>query len=446
MSTVELSWIDEFIEKVRPYIFVRMEDLLLIKRPNQVQKLNLNAATILKSLLDGASIKLITKNLDERKKKDIYLFFHALKNQLEGNQKQLFGHPAIDVHPFKEGPFKLPVLSELAVTYRCNLKCNFCYAGANSNCSVLPDKEEMNTEQMKSVIYKIFHDSQVPSISFTGGEPTLLTELPELITFAKNLGMRVNLITNGTLLTRELAQRYHESGLDSAQVSLEATYTRLHDKITGVNKSFLRSLAGIKHLVKADIHTHTNTTLSSHNVDNCLEMPGFVKNVLGLERFSMNMMIPVGTATKDTELTVKYSEIGQYIDIIKQNAKDVGVEFMWYSPVPMCIYNTISNNLGNKGCSACDGLLSIACNGDVLPCSSYPEPVGNILHKDFSEVWEGAVATKIRKKQLAPEVCLECEKFSMCHGSCPLYWDKIGTDELHTQNVLTKRESLQWTV
>ena len=52
----DLSWVDEFISNVRPYVFVRREDNLLIKRPNQAQKLNPNGAALLKSLLDGRSI------------------------------------------------------------------------------------------------------------------------------------------------------------------------------------------------------------------------------------------------------------------------------------------------------------------------------------------------------------------------------------------------------
>ena len=52
---------------------------------------------------------------------------------------------------------------------------------------------------------------------------------------------------------------------------------------------------------------------------------------------------------------------------------------MWYSPTPMCLFNPLADGLGNKSCAACDGLLSVAPNGDVLPCSSYPQPVGNLL-------------------------------------------------------------------
>ncbi len=124
-----------------------------------------------------------------------------------------------------------PVLSEVAITYRCNLKCVFCYAGSGCTANPTGSSKEMTTEQIKEVLWKIFHQAKTPSVSFTGGEPTLIPELPALIRYAKELGMRVNLITNGTLITPALARTYAEHGLDSAQVSLEGVSADTHDRI-----------------------------------------------------------------------------------------------------------------------------------------------------------------------------------------------------------------------
>ena len=55
-SQRDLAWVDEFIANVRPYIFVREEDCLLIKRPNQAQKLNASGAKILRALLSGMPV------------------------------------------------------------------------------------------------------------------------------------------------------------------------------------------------------------------------------------------------------------------------------------------------------------------------------------------------------------------------------------------------------
>ena len=129
-------------------------------------------------------------------------------------------------------------------------------------------------------------------------------------------------------------------------------------------------------------------------------------------------------------LVIKYSEVGEIITQIQTESKKQDVEFMWYSPVPLCMFNTITNDLGNKGCAACDGLLSVAPNGDLLPCSSYDEPVGNLIESDFSKVWEGKSAKYFRDKGFAHELCNTCDSLAVCNGACPLYWRNLGYQEL----------------
>jgi radical SAM protein with 4Fe4S-binding SPASM domain len=106
---------------------------------------------------------------------------------------------------------------------------------------------------------------------------------------------------------------------------------------------------------------------------------------------------------------------------------------MWYSPTPVCLFNPVAHGLGNKGCAACDGLLSVSPAGEVLPCSSWPEPVGSLLDEPFHAVWNTARGAWIRDKKSAPEGCDACEDFALCQGACPLYWRHFGFAELQEQ-------------
>ena len=182
----------------------------------------------------------------------------------------------------------------------------------------------------------------------------------------------------------------------------------------------------------ARLRVHTNTTLCRPNLDEAESFPRFVRDVLGLPRFSMNLVIPTGSAARDPALAVRYTDIGTRIDAIRSASRAAGVEFLWYSPVPMCLYNTVAHGLGNKGCGACDGLLSIAPDGAVLPCSAWPEPVGHLLHDGFAAAWESAAARRHRAKAHAPDRCRSCEHLDVCHGACPLYWNRLGDAELDT--------------
>ncbi|MBN1782157.1 radical SAM protein [bacterium] len=427
-----IGWVDEFASRIRPYVFVRETDHLLIKIPNEAYKLNEQGFRILSHVFGGQSIyTLIDRYLEqETAARDVHYFFTDLNLLLKGCYHERGAYRGIERIPFEIGFNRWPVLSEIALTYRCNLACRFCYAGCG--CRKSDSAGEMDTEQAKTVLGIIRNEAQIPSVSFTGGEPMLRQDLPELIRHAKSLSMWTNLITNGTLIPASAAVSLREAGLDSAQISLEAGNAGLHDRIVQHSGAFERTINGLRQLMEAGIRVHTNTTISAMNRTHLKEILDLVQD-LGLKKLSMNLLMPAGASLENLDdLLVSYTEIGPIVLDLKERAGALDIEFMWYSPTPVCIFNPIVHGLGNKGCSACDGLLSVAPNGDVLPCSSYPEPVGNLLNKNgsFGDLWESSGVRFFRDKQFVHEKCRDCEDLAVCNGGCPLYWRHVGYQEL----------------
>jgi len=427
-----IDWVDEYVKNVAPYMYVREEDSLLIKIPNEVYKLNASGVSIRKRLFRGEAVRDIICAYPDREKvaEDIHMFFSDLRAVLKGCYQEPDERRAVVKVPFALGFNTLPVLSEIAVTYRCNLSCRFCYAGCG--CRKDNDSTELSTGQVKEILRIRREEAEVPSVSFTGGEPTLREDLPELIGYAKGLGMWTNLITNGTMITAAGAAGFRSAGLDSAQVSIEAGNADLHDRIVQRDGAFRKTLDGLKNLKDAGIRVHTNTTISKLNRENLSEILDLVK-AQGMEKFSMNLLMPQGSAlTGLNELLVRYSEVGDLVLNVQARAQELGLEFMWYSPTPVCIFNPVIHGLGNKGCAACDGLLSIAPNGDILPCSSYPKPVGNLLALAgrFRSAWRHGEFAFFQRKGFAREKCKACEYIAVCNGGCPLYWNEVGVEEL----------------
>lgn len=427
-----LEWIDEYVARLREFIFVREDDCLLIKVPNEAYKLNLSGVRILQRLLGGERAADLWQSYGgtDEVRRDLHDFFAGLKRVLEKKLDEQRLPAGVIARPFRLGFNTLPVLSEIALTYACNLDCRFCYAACHSGGSGrAPARPVLAKQDFQEVLRIIRHDAKVPSVSFTGGEPTLCGDLPDLVRYARHtLGMRVNLITNGTQIDSALARALEEAGLHSAQVSIESPDPEVHDALTGHAGSYSQSLRGLRQLQDTGILVHTNTTVNRLNVDTLLGMPALVRD-LGLERFSMNLVIPM---RPDDALNMSYAEAAPWIPRIQLEARKNCVEFMWYSPTPVCIFNPIQYQLGNKGCAACDGLLSVSPSGDVLPCSSWPEPVGNLLADGFDRAWQSARACRLRAKKEAPPACDGCEDFALCQGACPLYWRQFGTCELQT--------------
>ncbi len=440
-TSIHLNWIDPFVERIRPYVHVRLADRVLIRLPNQAFKLNKTGAQVLHHILQGGSIRDILKarSHDEKLPEQLHSFFSDLSRTLNSSICDAYHSPSLERSTFDLGYIELPILSEVALTGRCNIKCRFCYASCTctSESDDDSDLEELTTEDVKRVLQIIRQDAEVPSVSFTGGEPVLRDDLTELISYASDsLKMRVNLITNGTLISRNMAENFRSAGLASAQVSIESPDPDVHDSIVGVKNAFNASLEGLYALKAAGISVHPHATLCRLNVHTLLGMSRFTKS-LGIDRFSLNMIIPAGRGA-DQELAVKYTEIKEIVRTIKAEAESESIRFMWYSPTPMCLFNPVSHELGNKGCSACEGLLSVDPYGRLLPCSSWKEPLGNLLEQGFKSLWFGERGRFLRGKCAAHPECRKCEHFAVCHGACPLYFKIHGYSEL--DDVFEKRK------
>jgi radical SAM protein with 4Fe4S-binding SPASM domain len=432
----DLDWIEPFVERIRPHVFVRLSDCVLIRMPNEAFKLNPTGAKLLDHLLKGGRLKdvLDARKSDPEAPVETGRFFADLSRMLGDGLCDAHESPSLERVPFELGYIELPVLSEVALTWRCNVRCRFCYAAceyaADGDAEVAP--EELGTAQVKRVLSILRHEAEVPSVSFTGGEPTLRGDLAELIAYASGtLRMRVNLITNGTRIDSRVAESYRAAGLASAQVSIESPEEKIHDAIAGVPGAFKASVRGLMALKDAGVAAHPHSTLCRLNRESLPRMASLAKS-LSIDRFSANLIIPAGRGS-DPELALRYSEVDVTLQALMRAAREAGVRFLWYSPTPVCLFNPVPHRLGNKGCSACEGLLSIDPFGRLLPCSSWREPVGNILESGFKALWFGERARFLREKRAAHPKCRPCEHFALCQGACPLYFQVYGYEELEPE-------------
>jgi len=447
----DLSWARDFWASMKDYVYVREEDNAVILPPNMVYKTNETGVRILAMLDSGVSFDKVP-GMDAAKLRDIASFLADIRDLCDGKdvatEKIAYGFDFT----------RLPILGEIAVTYRCNNRCLFCYAGCGggscgSGAQGMPPRldradggrafpsegidGENDTSSMERIIDIFREKAKIPFFSFTGGEPLLRNDLETLIAYAVGRHLRVNLITNGTLASPERARSLYEAGLRTAQVSLESPDPAIHDRLCGAPGSHARTLAGIRALQDAGIRVQTNSTLTKPNRESLLSMPAFLKSI-GVDRFSMNLYIPAANADRAPELFVSYSETGAFVDEVRKRALSAGLTFYWYSPTPLCIYNPVARGLGNKSCAAADGLLSVDPEGNILPCSSYPESLGNILRKDFSELWFSDRAAYFKNKRYAPESCVSCGSFTACQAACPLYWAYAGYGELEREATLAR--------
>lgn len=435
-----LARLDSVWRDISPWLLLREEDAVLILPPNRVYKLGGSGSDILGFLSKGGRLGDIP-GLDEARLGELELFFSELEAASAGKAVELSSVP------YDFSFTRLPVLGELALTYRCNEACLFCYAGCGADAGssaalgsglgdglcrsgpASPDRDELSTQEAKRVIDIFKREAKIPFFSFTGGEPLLREDLEELASYARDLGLRTNLITNGSLASPERAKSLKAAGIDTVQVSLESPEAAVHDYLCGRPGAWRKTVAGIANLSGAGISVQTNTTITTRNRDGLGRLPAFLSG-LGVRRFSMNLFIPTGRGVSNFDLLVPYAEVGAVVDGVKAAARAAGITFFWYSPTPYCLYNPLANGLGNKSCAALDGLLHINPYGEILPCSSWPEALGSVLSGDFRELWFSERAGTFKRKEFASPACKACPSFVACQGACPLYWRSVGCQEL----------------
>jgi len=426
----------ELVNSTREYIYIRPEDGLIIFRPNRMNYLNESAILMLDRLYgspSGPDVEAVVATVverygigEEQARNDLRNLLLSISALLSDDVRSA---PSVKVMRFGSHHRELPVLSEIAVTYKCNNRCTFCYANSPARGRDVP---EMSTAEVEIVIDRIYDEAHCPTVSFTGGEPTLRKDLPELVSYAKRKGMRVNLITNGIKCgNEEYVGVLAEAGLDSAQVSIEGGKAEIHDAVTQHPGAWERAVRGVKNLRAASIHTHTNTTICGGNRDHLMELIDFIADELHSEYFSMNMVIRTGTALFHDEDDISYAEIGPIIEALQAKANEKKVRFVWYSPVPYCMFNPVQAGLGSKSCACVDGLISVNPAGQLIPCSSFEQGIGDLVHDSFDKVWHSRTALYWRRKEFTPPICQRCSIKDICGGACPLYWDERGSfDEL----------------
>jgi len=194
MDTLDLqAFAAEFITSTRDYVFIRPEDRLLILRPNKIHHLNRTATEMLTTLYAQATpdvdavVRQTAARYDVPEAQVAADLDRLLRSLSLVLQDQDGAAPAVRRTPFGSHFRELPVLSEIALTYRCQNRCTFCYASSPDRGPKVP---EMTTAQVKRILDIIVDDARVPTVSFTGGEPTLRPDLPELIAYAKSRRLR----------------------------------------------------------------------------------------------------------------------------------------------------------------------------------------------------------------------------------------------------------------
>jgi len=301
---------------------------------------------------------------------------------------------------------------DLALTYLCNNDCLHCYNVKSRQ------KKELPAEEWIRIIDKLWQVG-IPHIVFTGGEPTLKSDLPQLIKHAESVGQISGLNTNGRRLKDKLfVDQLVESGLDHVQITLESNNPDIHDQMVNHPGAWKETVAGIKNVLATNLFVMTNSTLLRQNSKYLEELLVFLAD-LGVPTVGLNALIHSGRG-KTIGAGLDEIELPRLLELAQKVAQKNKQRLIWYTPTRYCHFDPMMLQLGVKGCTAALYNMCIEPDGSVIPCQSYYESLGKFLSLPWEQIWNHPLALHLRQRKYVPFDCLPCPLLIECGGGCPL--------------------------
>jgi len=392
---------------------------LLLVNASRVIHLNPTAALMSKFILDDVEPQKVIHSIQRTYRvtsSQVSSDYEQLKTQISELTNPDGLCPIHDLSlevlpPFSTTP-SAPYRMDLALTYRCNNECSHCY---NARSRSFP---EIETKDWFAVLDRIW-ETGIPHVVFTGGEPTLRNDLPQLVAHAEKNGQITGLNTNARRLRdRKFLDSLVEAGLDHVQITIESHIPRIHDYMVQAPGAFNQSIEGLKNALDTPLYVMTNTTLLQENSSYIEETLHYLA-ALGVPTVGLNALIYSGHgATVGTGL--EEAELVGLLDIARQITDESNQRLIWYTPTQYCNFDPMQLQLGIKGCTAALYNMCVEPNGDVIPCQSYYKPVGNILNEPWKNIWNHPLSLTLRERRELPAKCSGCVLVQECGGGCPL--------------------------
>ena len=281
--------------------------------------------------------------------------------------------------------------------WNCNQKCVHCYA-ADQKCA---EEKELSTDDWKKII-KILRKQKISQVTFTGGEPTMRKDIPELIREARWFITRLN--TNGVNLTEEYCNELRKAELDNLQVTFYSYDEEIHNRLVGA-PNYQKTLAGIKNALAAGINMSINTPICRLNKDYKKTLE-FLHD-LGITYVTCSGLILTGNAReKESEyLRIEGEELYESLKEAVEYAYANDMEISFTSPGLVSQERLSQMGLDIPSCGACLSNMAVTPSGNVVPCQSWlsDEPLGNILTDKWKKIWNDPRCRKIRDNSAKEE-------------------------------------------
>lgn len=306
------------------------------------------------------------------------------------------------------------------LTNRCNLACRHCVVDAGP--ARRAEDDELTLDECRQLIDQLAAFG-VASLILSGGEPLMRADLLEIAEYAGECGLHMQLATNATLITEEVARRLAAIGNVESQVSLDGATPEVHDSFRQVAGTWDRAIQGIRHLVSAGIPVMMAAAVTKANIAQIPDLYSLAAD-LKVQRFRILPFVPYGRGATARTLEVSPQEMREVTAYLYRQRQDGGL------PVaPMEFECTLepppegsAQPDARIGCDGAVGYCTVTANGDVLPCNFFAgAEAENVRQHNFTWIWENSRFLNYFRSLTVSDIhgaCQSCDWQASCRGSC----------------------------
>jgi GTP 3',8-cyclase len=288
-------------------------------------------------------------------------------------------------------PLSTPFAITLTPSTKCIFKCCYCPQSIAGTPFI---KQNMDWDTFTKIIGQVQEfDEKLKAIHFQGmGEPLIHPLLPDMIKYCKERGVaeRLNLITNGVLLTEKLSLSLIDAGLDTIKISLQGITPEKYYETSGVKINFERLTDNIRFLY--------------HHKQDC-EL--FVKIA--------DISLGKGDVGRFYKLFNPISDRAN-IEYIRPMYEGIDYEQRHIGKNPQVnVY--AENHQTFEVCSFGFFMMYINPQGDAYPCCNYRDPAGwgNIHKKTLKKIWDSMERQEFLEMMMSHERNNQGE-YPICNG------------------------------
>lgn len=289
-----------------------------------------------------------------------------------------------------------PLYVAWQITNECNLACLHCIEESGPGKAF---KDELTTGEAFGIIDQLVQ-SEVPYVSFSGGEPMVRPDFFQMVERITAGGIGLKVETNGHYLTPQNCQRLKKSGVKAVQVSIDGATPASFNRMR-VHGRFEEALKGIANLREAGVPIEINFVPAKFNIHEIAEAVDLAYRV-GAYSFYTGKLMYTGNAVRTWRITAPdENDYPKYFKTLHEKSAEYKGRMRVYFH-EMGLLEELRYRLENPA-----ALFIIIPNGKVKLINALPFTCGDLRVQKLGEVW-----ANFQKAWKSPKVAAFIERLA----------------------------------